>query len=96
MKIDKYGKMLHRTMNAGHQTVLMREAHKKSFAGLQQRSRKALFPSSQENWTGGPPMPSSPVFALVPDRLAVSNMRDGAHFSAISLFARTTSNAKAS
>jgi len=61
MKIDKYGKMLHRTINAAHQTVWMWGTHKKSFAGLQQRSRKALFPSSQENWTGGPPMPSSPV-----------------------------------
>lgn len=30
---------------------------KKSFAGLQQRSRKALFPSGQENRTGGPLLP---------------------------------------
>jgi hypothetical protein len=61
MKIDKCGEMLRRTINPLTGCRIKRlkmagrkKAHKKSFAGLQQLSRKALFPSGQENRTGGP------------------------------------------
>ena len=52
MKIDKYGEMLHRTTDARRFEPIDWNGEEKSFAGLQQPSRKALFPSSQETGRG--------------------------------------------